>query len=137
MEVDVRLDGFTDVSDVLRAGVYALVKAGVVIYVGKSKSLYQRIYAHRHTAKNAAKGKPIPSWLPIKGFVFDQVFVCPCRLEDLDQLEAEMINRYKPRYNESLKNGLKVKAQINLRIGSAIIPMNEATKPAVIGLRRI
>ena len=35
-----QLEGFTDVSTLLRAGVYALCKRGVVIYVGKSKSLY-------------------------------------------------------------------------------------------------
>lgn len=129
------LENFTDVSDVLHVGVYALVKRGTVIYVGKSKSLYQRIYAHRHTAKRAAVGKSIPSWLPIKGFVFDQVFVRTCRIEDLDTLEAQMIETYKPRYNESLKSHLKVTAPIALKVGSIIIPMN--TRPTEGLVRRI
>jgi excinuclease UvrABC nuclease subunit len=131
----VQLEGFSDVSDVLCAGVYALVKRGTVIYVGKSKSLYQRIYAHRHTAKRASAGKSIPSWLPIRGFVFDQVFVRTCRLEDLDVLEAQMVEKYKPRYNESLKSHIKVTAPITLTIGAAIIAMN--TKPTESPVRRI
>lgn len=118
------LDGFTDVSDVLTVGVYALVKRGTVIYVGKSKSLYQRIYAHRHTANRAAKGKPIPSWLPIKGFVFDQIFVRTCRIEELDSLEAAMIETYKPRYNESLKSHVKVTQPVTLRIGAFALELN-------------
>ena len=107
MEQYVQLEGFTDVTPLLRAGVYALVKRGVVIYVGKSKSLYARIYAHRHYANRAARGKTIPSWLPVKGLVFDEVYIRPCSLEDLDHLEWQMINLYKPRYNQSLKNNLR------------------------------
>ena len=107
MEQYVQLEGFTDVTTLLRAGVYALVKRGVVIYVGKSKSLYARIYAHRHYANRAARGKTIPSWLPVKGLVFDAVYIRPCSLEELDHLEWQMINLYKPRYNQSLKNNLR------------------------------
>lgn len=137
----VELDGFADVSEILQPGVYALVKRGVVIYVGKSKSMYQRIYAHRTTANRAARGKAIPTWLPIKGFVFDQIFVRPCKLEDLDRVEAEMINLYKPRFNESLKNGLKVGAPIMLKVGGAVIAMNNGLPPAPSqvgeGIRRV
>lgn len=129
MTVAIALEGFEDVSEVLQPGVYALVKQGVVIYVGKSKSLYQRIYAHRNTARNAAKGKRIPSWMPIKGFVFDQVFVRTCRLDELDGLEAEMIERYKPRYNQSLKSGLKVRAPLTLVIGAATLTLNRPAEP--------
>lgn len=118
------LEGFLDCSAILRSGVYALVKAGVVIYVGKSKSVYQRVYAHRTTASRAARGKPIPSWLPIKGFVFDQVLVYPCTVDELDAREAEMIERYKPRFNESLKSKLMVRHPISLRVGAVTIPMN-------------
>ena len=112
-----QLDGFTDVSALLRAGVYALCKRGVVIYVGKSKSLYSRIYTHKHFANRGAKGKPLPDWLPVKGIQFDEVFIRTCRVEDLDALETEMINLYKPRYNQSLKNNLRVRLPANFSIG--------------------
>jgi excinuclease UvrABC nuclease subunit len=103
MVVD-KMEQFIDVSVMLRPGVYALVKRGVVIYVGKAKQLYSRIYTHRNVAGRAAKGQKIPTWMPVKGFVFDEVWVRPCRVEDLERLETEMINLYKPRFNESLKH---------------------------------
>lgn len=133
---DMMLEDFVDVSVLLGPGVYALVRRGVVIYVGKSKSVYQRVYAHRTTAQRAARGKPIPTWLPIKGFVFDQVFVRPCALADLDACEAEMIERYKPRFNESLKSALKITAPVSLRVGAFTIPLNKAPGGGE-GLRRI
>ena len=105
------LEGFVDVSAVLQAGVYALAKRGVVIYVGKSKSMYSRIYTHRNLARRGSRGQKIPSWLPVKGFTFDEVFVFPCHVDKIDEVEAAMVNRYKPKYNMSLKNGLKISTQ--------------------------
>ena len=119
------LEGFTDVSQILSAGVYALAKRGMIIYVGKAKNLYSRIYTHKHFANRGAKGQKIPSWLPIRGFVFDQVFVFPCRVDLLDSVEAEMVNKYKPKYNVSLKNGLKIKAPISLVINGVTVVMNK------------
>ena len=130
------LESFTDVSAILGPGVYALVKRGVVIYVGKSRSVWQRLYAHRSTANRAARGKPIPTWLPLKGFVFDEVWVRPCAFADLDRLEEEMINRYKPRFNESLKAAGKVIAPTQIRIGAIQLTLNANPAP-MEGLRRI
>lgn len=124
------LEGFTDVSPLLRAGVYALCKRGVVIYVGKSKSLYSRIYTHKHFANRGAKGRPIPAWLPVKGIQFDQVFIRPCALEDLDRLEYEMINLYKPHYNQSLKNNLKV-APITLMVAGVQLDLRGPPRPQI------
>ena len=133
-----RLEEFDEVSVILQSGVYALCKRDVVIYVGKSKSLYQRIYAHRNLANRSAKGQRPPSWWPasLKGIVFDRVFVRPCHVDELDRLEAEMIDKYKPKYNVSLANGLKVRAPINLQIGGATITLNgPSAQPGLV--RRI
>lgn len=124
------LEGFQDVSALLRCGVYALCKRGVVIYVGKSKSLYARIYTHKHFANRGAKGKAVPSWLPVKGLQFDEVFIRHCRLEELDLLEHEMINRYKPKYNLSLKNNLKVLPG-TITILGVEIQMSPAPRPQI------
>ena len=129
MEQYVQLEGFTDVTTLLRAGVYALVKRGVVIYVGKSKSLYARIYAHRHYANRAARGKTIPSWLPVKGLVFDEVHIRPCALEELDALEHAMINRYKPHYNQNLKNSLRPAFPSNFTVGG--VQLSVAPRPQI------
>lgn len=93
-----RVDGFEDVSLMLRPGVYLLLYRGAVVYVGKSKSMLGRIYAHKNLWAEGRK-KAAPAWLPIKGVLFDQILIRPCALEDLDALEQEMIARYKPRLN--------------------------------------
>lgn len=129
------LEGFQDVSTLLRSGIYVLCRRGIVIYVGKSKSLYARIYTHKHFANRGAKGKPVPSYLPVKGMQFDQVFIRYCHVDQLDALEAEAINRYKPHYNTNLKNGLAVKTPITLNIGGILLQMNAAPRPQ-IGMRR-
>lgn len=130
-----RLEGFEDVSVVLQSGVYALVKRGTVIYVGKAKRLEARISAHRQSARRAAKGQKIPTWLPIRGFVFDQVFVRPCHVDDLDRLEAEMINLYKPRFNESLKRPGPITQPVTLNIGRFTGILNAPPTPALIERR--
>lgn len=130
------LEDFQDVSTLLRSGIYALVKRGVVIYVGKSKSLYSRIYTHKHFANRGAKGKAIPSWLPVKGMQFDQVFIRYCHVDDLDRLEAEMVNKYKPHYNTNLKNNLKVRAPITLDIGGVVLGLNDSPPRPQIGILR-
>jgi excinuclease UvrABC nuclease subunit len=130
------IEGFENCSTLLRSGIYVLVKRGVVIYVGKSKSLYSRIYTHKHFANRGAKGKAVPSWLPVKGMQFDEVHIRYVHVDDLDRVEAETINKYKPHYNTNLKNGLKVKAPITLTIGGIALQLNGSSSPAPTGILR-
>lgn len=101
-----QLEGFTDVSTILQGGVYALVHRGIVVYVGKSKVMLGRVYTHRVAwgKKNNAK----VGLKPQKGILFDAVWIRPCPLTDIDAIESAMINLYKPRYNDKLRNGLPV-----------------------------
>lgn len=96
------LDGFIDVSATLLPGVYALVREGVVVYVGQSKRPLARISAH----KSNWGRKAMPAWMPasLRGVLFDEVHILPCRLEDLDRVEAFIIELYKPRYNIRVKS---------------------------------
>jgi excinuclease UvrABC nuclease subunit len=130
------LEGFENCTTLLRSGIYVLIKRGVVIYVGKSKSLYSRIYTHKHFANRGAKGKAIPAWLPVKGMQFDEVHIRYVHVDDLDRVEAETINRYKPHYNTNLKNGLKVRTPIALNIGGVILALNESPPRPQIGIMR-
>ena len=102
MEDCVVLDGFVDVSVMLMPGVYALVRNGVVVYVGQSKRPLARISTH----KSNWGRKAMPAWMPasLRGVLFDEVHVLPCRLEELDRVEAAMIELYKPRYNIRIKS---------------------------------
>ena len=54
------LEGFIEVTPILRAGVYALVREGAVVYVGQSKKPLQRISAH----KSNWGRKAMPAWMP-------------------------------------------------------------------------
>lgn len=94
--------GFSDASNLLRSGIYILLSRGVPIYIGKSKRMLHRIYAHRNRGDR-------PSWSPIKAFTFDQVFILPVHVDRLDEVEREMIDLYKPRFNMNLKTAGKVK----------------------------
>ena len=97
------MEGFIEVTPITRPGVYALLWEGVVVYIGQaSRAMMSRIEAHRSLAKRVTKN-PAPGWLPIKAIRFDQVYVLPCRLEDLDAIERGMIDLYRPRYNIKLK----------------------------------
>ena len=84
----------------LRPGIYALVKDGVVVYIGQAKRPLTRIEAHRSLWGR----KSAPGWLPIKAILFDAAFVLPCRVEDLDAMEHALIELYKPKYNVKLKS---------------------------------
>jgi len=96
------LEGFVNVSATLRPGVYALVRYGTVVYIGQgSKTMLARIEAHR---SNWGK-KRMPAWMPasLRGVLFDEVWVLPCKLELINELEKRLIEFYHPRYNIKLK----------------------------------
>jgi hypothetical protein len=96
------------------------------VYVGKAKRMLARIEAHR---SNWGR-KSMPAWMPasLRGVLFDQVFIRPCKVEDLDRVEAEMIDRYRPKYNVQLKppRAVPIQAEINLTIGPHTIPLNRS-----------
>ena len=63
----------------------------------------------------------------MRGVLFDQVFVLPCRVEDLDRIERGMIDLYKPRYNIALKAPGVTKTQMEIQLPSgARVPFNQA-----------
>lgn len=96
------LEGFVDVTAILRCGVYALLRQGTVVYIGQSRKPLTRIEAHRSMW---GRRQAAPAWLQgmVKGMVFDEVHVLPCRVEDLNEVERAMIELYRPVYNVKLK----------------------------------
>lgn len=110
------LEGFVNASVLLKPGVYALVKDGVVVYVGQSKKPLSRIEAHRSLWGR----KKAPGWLPIRGILFDEVHVMPCLVEQLDEVERALIDLYKPKYNIKLKSPLPVACEFNLTTATGI-----------------
>lgn len=119
------LAGFVDVSAMLSGGVYALVHRGNVVYVGKSKVMLGRVYSHRVAwGKKAVRPNGLK---PQKGILFDAIWVRPCPLAEVDALEYEMINLYKPRYNSLLRNGLPVDIS---HLIAGLIARDQAPPPA-------
>ena len=94
--VPVAIEGSFNVTEILRQGVYLLSREGRVVYVGQSKCMLARIYAHRNLAR-----KRVPSWLPIRGVVFDTVEVIPCHPDRIDALERGLIDLYRPVCNRT------------------------------------
>ncbi len=127
------LEGFSDATDILRAGVYALVKANTVIYIGKSKRMLSRIDQHRRVYTERRRGA---SWLAdqlgLPGILFDEVHICPCRLDQLDELERKMITKYQPRYNTKLRTPGRLPEVMNIRG----VSINLAPRPVAAFERR-
>jgi hypothetical protein len=122
-EEPIMLEGFIDVTPILRCGVYALVRDGTVVYIGQGKKMSARIEAHR---SNWGR-KSMPAWMPasLRGVLFDEVHVLPCRVEDLDRIERVMIDLYKPKFNIKLKSPTLLTTQPITIIHNGIgVPLN-------------
>lgn len=91
----------------LGSGVYCLIFAGEVVYVGKAKTMLSRINTHRQNLLASRK-----RGVPLKGsqrpIPFSSFWWQACPLEDCDVLEARLIAKHRPRYNLNLKPEHKV-----------------------------
>jgi hypothetical protein len=115
--------GFLNITASLRSGCYLLAHRGVVIYIGQAKTLLGRVYTHRNLWGQKARGKRGPDWMPIKGILFDEVHICPCPTDKLDEFERELIALYKPKFNINLKAPGQANAPASLRIAGRIVVM--------------
>lgn len=100
-----QVEGFIDVSAMLRSGVYLLLHQGAVVYVGKSQVMLGRVYSHRVAWGRKSRTRQT-ALIPPKGILFDQVLVKPCALHLIDELEALLIKTHSPRYNTQLKSSI-------------------------------
>jgi hypothetical protein len=123
------LEGFVNVSTLLKPGIYALLKEGVVVYIGQSIKPLSRVEAHRSLWGR----KKVPGWLPIRGILFDEVHVLPCRVEQLDEVERTLIDLYKPKFNVKLKAPGCSTSEFNLTTATGICVAINAKAPAQRG----
>ena len=139
MSTPLSLEGFKDVSEILAGGVYALAYRGVVIYIGKAKCMLVRTYTHRNLQRSGKAKRPrakTADFLPVKGIAYDQLFVLPCHVDKVDELEAEMIDLYKPRLNTLLKTKNKVTTPLTLQINGVSITLNDQNREPDQPIRR-
>lgn len=136
-DLAVQLEGFIEVSPVLRSGVYVLIAKGEVIYVGKSKAMIARISTHRRAWIDKRQGRSawITDTLNIPGLLFDEVHIRPAPLHLLDALEREMIDKYKPRYNKLLQTR-GISAPITLNVNGAIVKINSPPPTPICRIER-
>ena len=104
------------------SGVYLLLSAGKIVYVGQSKNVYSRMYAH-HNARRRGRRRNGSEFLTpgdIRGMAipFDQVLVKFIPERDLDLVEAELIQRYRPRFNISIPQITKLPNGVKVDIGA-------------------
>ena len=92
------LEGFREITELLHCAVYALVSRREVVYIGKTKQPWQRLYAHV-TARGRSYRPQVGARQVKKGIKFDQLFIHPCMLAELDLLELDMIAKYRPKHN--------------------------------------
>jgi len=113
-------DGFVDFSALLHCAVYALVRKGVVVYIGQSKMLCNRLYNHCHNRGKKPTKKPWYGTAVYNGVMFDAIWVRPCMLAELSLLEVQMIRKYQPKYNVNHKE--RPKPDISLEALLATMP---------------
>lgn len=118
-----KIEGFVNADEMLRAGVYALTWRGKVVYIGKSKCMLNRIYQHKTLWGRKSLKNKVPSWMPVAGVRFDGIWVRPCMLEQMDALEQELIKKYKPQYNVTHKPVERTPIPMNLIIAGAKLSM--------------
>lgn len=104
MENSVFIPGFCGLPSVMQpTAVYALLRAGKVVYVGKSTNVYARVARHWQNLMRIRAGKPAYDDNTIRAVHFDSVMVKFCAKADLDTEEFALIQRYMPQHNIMLK----------------------------------
>lgn len=89
-----QLEGFQEVTPLLHCLIYALVHRREVVYIGQSRRPLSRLDAH------AVGRSRVGLKSSVSRFRFDQVFIHPCMLAELDELETKMIALYRPKHNQ-------------------------------------
>ncbi len=116
-------DVSVDLGGLLASGIYFLLWRGEVMYVGQTKTMFIRLYAHCSGRK---KRRMKLGGRMILGVVFDGIRMIPLPPSDLDRVEREMIEWYQPKYNDRMRSGPKLSIEDLM----AAIKMSEAPAPS-------
>ena len=83
------------IGDILKPGVYLLLRYGKVVFIGKAKCLLATIAAHRA----ACSGPRLPEWFPIQRVQFDDIQMIPCASDRAAKLLPALIAMHQPTHN--------------------------------------
>jgi hypothetical protein len=81
------IPGATDISAILGAGIYILLRRGEVVYIGKARS---QLYAKIAAARSASRPKAIQ--IP----AHDQVLIRPTHPDEIDEVYAALRAEFLP-----------------------------------------
>jgi excinuclease UvrABC nuclease subunit len=93
---------FMDVSVLGGPGVYMLLHGPRIVYVGKTKHLSSRLYTHYYAARRGKRRLPFGLNEP-KRMHFNGVKILPLPIDQLDEVECSLIEKYRPHYNSNFK----------------------------------
>lgn len=99
------IDAFENPSSMLASGIYLLLWRREVVYVGKSRQLYARMYSHKNLFEQYRRTGRIRlgrDGTPMKVIKFDSWRCLACHESDMDRLERQYIAEFRPKYNERL-----------------------------------
>ena len=107
-------EGFQPLPGVLApSGVYLLLAKGVVLYVGQSINVHQRLSAHYNAKQRGYRKKLFIGQREYGAgdtralsIPYDQVLVKWLPKPELDRVEIQLINRYKPKFNIDVRGPL-------------------------------
>lgn len=122
--------GFFNISKMMHCGVYALVKKGEVVYVGKSRQPLMRVHIHvrnrgRKLGTNLYGKSDTGPAVNGKGITFDSAWFLPCMLGQLGTLEVHFIKMFMPKYNVRHNPELKQRPE---RESTDIMPIPDEIK---------
>lgn len=118
---------FMDISKLLHCGVYALLRRGEVVYVGKSTKPLIRIYSHLRNRGKEMKRTINPEAGPTangRGIMFDGLWFLPCMLGQMDTLEGYFIRKYIPKYNVRGKPLIAIPDEIKELLKQVVVIAN-------------
>lgn len=85
-------DDFSDVSDLLRGGIYILLYRSKVVFVGKTdKAMLGRITTHRTLARQKSS-----ILQKLDGVIFDQILIRPVHPDRLDETYLALAAQHIP-----------------------------------------
>lgn len=119
--------GAVDCSCLIRPAIYFLLHEGAVVYIGQSRMPIQRIYAHRSSwGKKKADEWRRMGRKAVKAVIFDEVHLLRTTIENLDEVEQEMIQRYRPRYNVHHNRGVAIPPELAALVAELCAPLSQA-----------
>ena len=83
------------IGDLLKPGVYLLLRYGKVVFIGKAKCLLASLAAHRA----ALSGPRLPEWFPTKRVQFDDMQFIACASDRAALLLPALIELHRPVHN--------------------------------------